>query len=143
VAFRFLDDVTVADVAFEAWGSGLEELLRSAWQALLEVMLPGGGAPPDSADRSLSLAAPGEEELLFALLEKIVYVKDAEGLLLVPLELRLARRGEGMALDARARAARAEELGERLGTDVKAVTMHRFALAREAGGYRATVVLDV
>jgi len=143
MGYCFLEDVTRADVAFEATGFGLRELFRSAWDATLDVMLPGGALPPGAAQKQILLSASSWGELLFALLEKIVYVKDAEGLLLAPLDIKLHGRGEDLELDARALAAPVETLLGALGTDIKAVTMHRFELRREAGRYSATVVLDV
>ena len=141
--YRYLEDVTQADVAFEATGLGLKEVFRSAWEATLEVMIPGGALPPGAAQKRFHLAAPSWGELLFALLEHVVYVKDAEGLLLAPLGIGFSGRGTALALDARALASPVETLLGSLGTDVKAVTMHRYELKREAGRYTATVVLDV
>jgi SHS2 domain-containing protein len=37
-AFRFLDDIAIADIAFEAEGDSAEELFVGATKALLEVL---------------------------------------------------------------------------------------------------------
>ena len=39
-AFRFLDDIAIADIAFEAEGDSAEELFVGATRALLEVLTP-------------------------------------------------------------------------------------------------------
>lgn len=141
--FRWLEEWSRADAAFEATGENLGEVLRSAWEATLAVMLDDARLPTGLGERELVVRAPTGEELLLALLERIVFVKDAEGLLLQPLELVLSRSADGVELRARARCVPVEAVLDLLRTDVKAVTLHRFALLKVAGGWSATVVLDV
>jgi SHS2 domain-containing protein len=143
VAYRYVDGLTRADVAFEATGQTLEVVVRSAWEATLDVMLQGHTPPAGAPRRPLRIRAPSTEELLFALLEKIVFAKDAEGILLMPASL-VVREGSGAAdLEAEVWAVGVDTVADRLGTDVKAVTFHHFGLVRTADGWRATVVLDV
>ena len=143
--YRWIEDITRADAAFEATGADLPEVFRAAWNATLEVMLPGGpphgGAPP----RRHTLRARDAETLLHTLLEWVVYVKDAEGALAAPAELsvREVGVGEGLELAVTALHVPVESVQGCLGTDVKAVTMHRFGLVRSEAGWKATVVLDV
>jgi len=91
----------------------------------------------------LDIRAASWEDLLLALLEKIVYVKDAEGLLLLPAALSASEESGEARLCAEALPVGVESVLDRLRTDVKAVTLHRFALWRDDTGWRATVVLDV
>ena len=143
VPYRWLEGISLADVAFEATGADLPVLLRSAWEATVSVMLAEGPLPPASRLRELVLQAPSAEELLLALLERVVFVKDAEGILLLPERLEI-REGEGLlTIAARAAGVSVEAVLDRLGADVKGVTLHRFALERLERGWRATVVLDV
>lgn len=141
--FRWLEDWSRADMAFEATGADLEEVLRSAWAATLSVMLEDGDPPSGTGEREVHIRALSWEDLLLALLEQVVFVKDAEGVFLQPLSLELARSAEGVELRASTRCVPAESVLDRLRSDVKAVTLHRFALSRSDRGWRATVVLDV
>jgi SHS2 domain-containing protein len=141
--FRWLEDWSRADLAFEASGGDLDEVFRSAWAATLSAMLDDDRLPSGLGERELVLRALSWEELMLALLERIVFVKDAEGLLLQPLELELTQSADDVGLRARARCVPVEAVLDLLRTDVKAVTLHRFALLKVAGGWSATVVLDV
>lgn len=143
MAYRWLDDLSRADVAFEATGADLVELLRSAWVATVSVMLAEGPLPPESRPREVDLAAGSPEDMLLALLERVVTVKDAEGVILVPERLELREGGDSFTLDARATGVPVEAVLDRLGSDVKGVTRHRFAVERVPAGWKATVLLDV
>ena len=39
MAYRYLEDIAIADVAFEAWGKSREALFRAAAEATLNVMV--------------------------------------------------------------------------------------------------------
>jgi SHS2 domain-containing protein len=141
--YRWLEDVTRADAAFEATGADLVEVFGAAWEATVSVMLEEGPLPVGAAARAFALRSASWEDLLLALLEKIVFVKDAEGALLLPAEIALREEGGETVLAASAWAIPVESVLDRLRTDVKAVTLHRFAVWRDDTGWRATVVLDV
>jgi SHS2 domain-containing protein len=144
--YRYLDDLTVADVAFEARGSSLEELFTAAWEATLQVMIENPNSLGKVESRNIALEEPSLDLLLHNFLQELIYYKDAEGLLLRIEDCRIRwveGRSKFARLDARARGQTIDPKVHRLGTDVKAVTFYRFDLARENRGWRATVVLDV
>jgi len=144
--YRYLDDLTVADVAFEARGSSLEELFTAAWEATLQVMIENPNSLGKVESRNIALVEPSLDLLLHNFLQELIYYKDAEGLLLRIEDCRIQwveGRSKFARLDARARGQMIDPKVHRLGTDVKAVTFYRFDLARENRGWRATVVLDV
>jgi len=181
MAFRYLDDVTAADIAFQARGESLEELFLFAWEATMRVMvvLPGDpedsrgspGAPEDEhasrmgpertpgrpgrvpepqsealvprLRRRIRLEAAEPDLLLHDLLEELVYLKDAESLLLLLDSCRVEQEGGRWLLEAVAIGERIDPERHRLGVDVKAVTWHRFEVSQHDGGWQATVVLDV
>src|ERR671936_1131181 len=78
--FRFLDDVALADSAFEATGESPSELLIAAANAVIETMVK-----PDTVNPVQSWHIQRREDsleaLLFEWLSHIVYLKDAEGIL--------------------------------------------------------------
>ena len=142
MGYRWREDLTRADVAFEATGATPPDVLHSAWTALVEVMLPGGGQG-QGENRGRILSGSDWAEVLLALLEWVVYVKDAEGILLTPVALEPLTSGGGIRVSVTAAAIPVAAVSRRLGTDVKAVTLHHYSMVPTPQGWRATVVLDV
>ena len=143
VPFRYLEDVAIADVAFEAEGATLGETFGAAADATLAVMV---GEPSSVLPRvRASFAAEDEalDILLLRFLEELVYRKDAEGLLLRSPDPRVERRGGLWSLRAELAGERIDPSRHRLLLDVKAVTLHLLSVEQTPGGWRARVVLDV
>jgi SHS2 domain-containing protein len=135
--------LTQADIAFRAEGASLEETFRAAWEATLEVMLPDPNCLRALERRRFELANPAPDLLLFDFLQQLLFFKDAEGLLLRMGTLSIEPAAEGLSLRAEAAGEAADPLRQALGTDVKAVTLHRFELRQTGGRWQATVILDV
>jgi SHS2 domain-containing protein len=138
-----LPGLTQADVAFRAEGESLEEVFRAAWEATLEVMLPDPGSLRDLRRKRIELANPEAEMLLFDFLQQLLFFKDSEGLLLNLVSLSIQEDPAGFRLQAEAAGEEADPGRHELGTDVKAVTLHHFALQRAGARWQATVILDV
>jgi SHS2 domain-containing protein len=144
--YRYLDDLTVADVAFEARGATLEQLFTAAWQATLQVMIRNPDALAAVQKRSIALEEASLDLLLHNFLQELIYYKDAEGLLLRIEDCRIQweqQSSKPAKLEARAGGQSVDTKIHRLGADVKAVTFYRFNLVRENRIWRATVILDV
>jgi SHS2 domain-containing protein len=146
MAYRYLDDLSVADVAFRATGSTLEEMFTSAWEATLNVMVEQPAALSGETSRDISVQEQSLDLLLHSFLQELLFYKDAEQLLLRITDCRV----EGIEPNRKTFELAATAMGQtidpehhRLGTDVKAVTFHNFSLVREKGLWKATVVLDV
>lgn len=141
-AFEFVDDVT-SDLSFVARGATLGEVFEAAAAAFLAATLENPESLRETERRPIELAEPDRELLLLAFLNELVYLRDAERLLLRAHRLEVDD-GEGQAR------LRGELAGERidrsrhaLASDVKAATAHGLRLAGAPGAYRATVTLDV
>jgi SHS2 domain-containing protein len=144
--YRYLDDLTVADVAFEARGSTLEDVFIAAWEATLGVMVENPESIGEVETRDITLEEPNLDFLLHNFLQELLFFKDAEGLLMRIEECRIRCNpdsGEPARLEARARGEQLDPRTHILGTDVKAVTFYRYELTRERRSWKATVVLDV
>jgi SHS2 domain-containing protein len=140
--YRYIDDVAIADVAFEAGGTTLEELFRASVDATLGVMVgdPDGLAPLErrdfeALDDSLDL-------LLFRLLGEVVFHKDASHLLLRCTSCRIDETGDGWNVAAVLEGEQLDDVRQAL-LDVKAVTLHMLGVERTSDGWKATVVLDI
>ena len=141
--FRFVDDISTADVAFEAWGATREELFISAAAALLATMT----AAPEQVMRREELVLRLEHEeldlLLLSFLQELIFCKDAGSLLLHADRVQLVERQGLFHLEARVSGEQIDAARHSLLVDVKAVTLHRLQLQFEDGLWKAVVVLDV
>lgn len=141
--YRYLEDIALADVAFEAWGATREELFSACAAALLRTMV----AEPEEVRRRQEITISLEHEeldlLLFDFLGELVFYKDARRLLLHADEVRINDAGGNFRLEALTRGEELDPQRHKLLVDVKAVTLHRFRVVCENGVWKATVVLDV
>lgn len=141
-SFRFLDDVALADLAFEAEGDSIEEVFTAATNAVIEVManpLTVGTTWKRRIERTDQDAAA----LLFDWLSDLVYWKDAEGVVFHQARVTMAREGDGWTLHATLSGDAVNQATQELRNDVKGVTKHLYRLAQAEGRWKATVVLDV
>jgi SHS2 domain-containing protein len=143
MSWRFVDDLSVSDAGFEAEGAGLPELFQSAVDATLEVMVGDPARLRRRRSVHVRLEASDPAGLLFDLLQEVIYRKDAEGLFLRLADAAVTERGKRCVLDATLAGETLDRRRHGPGTDVKAVTLHRFEVVERAGRWRASVVLDV
>lgn len=141
-SFRFLDDVAVADIAFEAEGDSLEEVFRGATGALLETL-----ADPATVgtvwERQFAKTDENPADLLFDWLSDIVYWKDAAGVVFHEASLTLAHDKNCWVLHARLVGAPVDRETQDLRNDVKGVTKHLYSVTQDGTQWKARVVLDV
>lgn len=140
--FRFLEDIAMADIGFEAEGESVEEMFRAATQALIETM-----ANPSTVsggwERAIERNDVDPEALLFEWLSEVVYWKDAAGVVFREAPLTLTQDGEVWLLRARLIGAPVNHLTQELQADVKGVTKHLYDLKQTGGRWKVRVVLDV
>ncbi|MCY3766295.1 MAG: archease [Gemmatimonadetes bacterium] len=143
MSYRFIEDIAIADVAFEAWGEDLAGVLTAAAEATLNVMVSDLDSVALRNRRTVNLEAEEPDLLLFDFLQEVIFFKDANRLLLRPVNV-VAEAREGVFKVS------ADLVGEELDmerhdlvVDVKAVTLHRFVVERVDGRWRAFVVLDI
>jgi len=141
--FRFLDDIALADLAFEADGDSLPALFQSATDALIESL-----AAPQTVGMSWQQAVERDdrepEHLLFTWLSDLVYWKDAAGVVFSKSDLTLTRGEDGVwKLTARIYGEPVRPSTQELRADVKGVTKHLYRLSERDGRWTVRVVLDV
>ena len=139
---QYLEDVALADLAFEATGESLEEVFRGATQALLESMA-NPATVSGGWERLIERSDVDKSTLLFDWLSEVIYWKDAAGVVFREAPLTLVWEGETLLLRARLIGAPVDRQSQELRNDVKGVTKHLYQLKEEVGQWRATVVLDV
>ena len=138
--FRFLDNVAIADVAFEASGRTLPALFESCARALTEVMVDRRSVTPRKIEKII-LTSDSTENLLYDFLTDLIIRKDVDSILF--RDFRVSLDKSGTKLECLARGEVIDRKRHRLRNDVKAVTTHLFGIRRSAQGFSATVVLDI
>jgi SHS2 domain-containing protein len=141
--YRYLEEIATADVALEAWGASMEETFTAAADATVNVMVQDLATISPLTRRQIRLENPESDLLLFALLEELIFLKDAEQLLLRVSGVRIQQSATGWELDASATGETINPGKHPLVVDVKAVTLHRFALEQVPEGWRAFIILDI
>jgi len=140
--FRILEEIALADIAFEAEGESVEEVYRGATQALLESMA-NLATVPGSWERAIERSDMDPSTLLFDWLSEVVYWKDAAGVVFREAPLTLTLEGDAWLLRARLIGAPVDQQVQELHADVKGVTKHLYELKHTGGCWKVRVVLDV
>jgi SHS2 domain-containing protein len=140
--FRFLEEIALADIGFEAEGESVEEVFRGATQALLESMA-NSSTVSEEWERRIERSDVDPSALLFEWLSEMVYWKDAAGVVFREAPLTLTWEGNIWVLRARLIGAPVDQQTQELHADVKGVTKHLYELKQTGGRWKARVVLDV
>jgi len=130
------------DLSFVARGPTAEAALAAAAEALLAATLEDPAALEGRETRRLRLEEADPDLLLLRFLNELIYLRDAEQLLLRARTLRLTRDG-ALRLDAELEGERARPGRHTLLSDVKAATAHDLALRETPEGWEARATLDV
>ena len=141
--YRFLEDAFTADVGFVASGATLDECFAAAADATLRVMLDNPASLQLREQRQVRVEDDALDLLLLKFLEELVYLKDAEGLLLRPTSVQVTRRAPRWCVEAVLEGEGIDPARHELSADVKAVTLHQLSVQRKDTGWEATVVLDI
>src|SRR5215216_4937758 len=127
--FRFLDEIAIADIAFEAQGDSAEEVFRGATQALLETMADPFTVAA-SWERRILKAEKHLDDLLIEWLSEIVYWKDAAGVVFHDAPLNLHEEHDQWRIEAMLIGAPVDRDTQELRNDVKGITRHRYRMER-------------
>jgi SHS2 domain-containing protein len=142
-AFHFLDDVAIADLAFDASGDSLQELFQGATCAVIEAL-----ADPTTVGstwrQTIERTDEDPAELLFDWLSDLVYWKDAAGVVFSRSELTLTRQDHGCwKLTGLLYGEPVNGSAQTLRADVKGITKHLYRLLQKEEQWTVKIVLDV
>jgi SHS2 domain-containing protein len=140
-SFRFVEGAT-SDLAFTASGASLAEVFHAAAEALCAATVERPEAVEPRVARSLRMTDTDLELLLLRFLNELIFLRDAEGLLLRPTRVECRADGR-IELAAELAGEPLDPARHELACDVKAATAHGLSLAREGEGWQACVTLDV
>lgn len=140
VRFRFLEDIAIADAAFEAFGKTLEELFESCALATFEVMVETKSVEPVKK-KEIRLKSSDLESLLFDFLSEIIYLKDAMKIFYSKFDLCILKNKE-YELSGTLWGDNIDYSRQKIRQDVKAVTYHLLEIKKTGDSWRAQVILD-
>ena len=140
--YRVLEDIALADTAFEATGDSPSELFLAAGQAIIETLADPHRVQP-ACTRSFEHRDRDLAALLFTWLSDIVYLKDAEGLVFRETQARVSREHDTWLFQGSLSGEPIDPARHELRADIKAITKHLYEVREEAGQWIARVVLDI
>jgi len=140
MTFRFLPDVALADIAFEAESETLDGLFTSCALAITDIMVDPDTLRP-SVTREFKLSSPDLDRLLYDFLTDLIVTKDVDSLLFKNFDIRVESATNSLTASAKGEAI--DRVRHSLRNDVKAVTMHLFGIKRDGRKWKTTVVLDI
>ena len=142
--YRFLDEIVLGDLAFEAIGDSVSELFESAALAVIETMVDPLTVGTNWT-QEVRLSDAEIKDLLFEWLNAIVFIKDAEGVVFHDVRAAVTHASEKKRwhLDATLIGERVHVIRQDLRTDVKAVTKHLYEVKQKEEAWYTHVVLDV
>ena len=142
--YHYLEEFGTADIAFEATGRDLSELFSDAADATTNVMIDNIEAIQPRETRQIELSNEKLDMLLFDLLQELIFLKDAERLLLLRIrEVQIDKRNDIYFLKATAEGEPLDAERHHQRADVKAVTLHDFFVEQTEDGWKARVLLDI
>ena len=137
---RFLPNVALADVAYEATAASLKGLFEACALGLTEVMVDPRTVKAREK-RTLRVSSEDTDRLLYDLLTELIIVKDVDSMLFKSYQVRLGKDSKSLVCVAAGEAIDRER--HHLRNDAKAVTMHMFGIRRAGRTWKATIVLDI
>src|SRR3569832_936654 len=141
--YRFIEGLTVADVALEATGPTLEMLFASAGRAMTAAEVGNPDSVRKKERRALDLTSKAIDFLLYNFLQELIYFKDVDQLLFGGFDLSIQRETEKCYhLEGSGYGELIDRERHHLLVEVKAATMHRFEVTPGPDGWKAIVVLD-
>ena len=140
--FRFVDDIATADCAVEIEAKTLPSLFVDSAMSLTACM-----TDPSLVRSELLWKVNLEEDnlgrLLYAWLSELVYIRDAENVLLSEFEIDKLETDGRWCLGATVRGERIDHDRHDITVDVKAITMHMFRIEKQGDVWKAFVIFDL
>ena len=139
--YKFLEDVAIADIAYEAYGKSLNELFENAALAIFEL---SANLKTIEAKKKLEIKLEIEkiENLLYYFLSEILFLKDSKYIVFKKVKVSITENKKYQ-LKAILEGDTINPKKQQLENDIKAVTMHMFEVKKEKNNWKATVVVDI
>ena len=139
--YKFLEDVAIADIAYESYGNDLNELFENSALAIFELSAEIETIDPKQKIE-FELGNEKLDNLLYDFLSEILFLKDSKYMVFKKVEVSI-KEGNPNKLKAILHGDTINSEKQHLENDIKAVTMHMFELKKVNNGYKARIVLDI
>ncbi|MFH8038625.1 MAG: archease [Candidatus Aenigmatarchaeota archaeon] len=140
--YKFLEDISIAEIAFEVREKSLENLFRDAALALTNIQIRNLEKIEKKEKREIVIEEENIENLLFNFLQELVVLKDSERLLFNEYQIRIEKNDKFKLI--------AIAFGEEINyekhdliADVKGISLHKFEVKKENNEWVARVVVDI
>ncbi len=139
--YKFLENVAIADIAYEAYGTNLNELFENAALAIFEL---SANLETVDAKEKIELELENEklDNLLYDFLSEILFLKDSKYMVFKNVKVDI-KENKKYQLKAILEGETINPQKQQLENDIKAVTMHMFEVKEEKNNWKATVVVDI
>ena len=142
--YKFLEDIALADIAYEAYGKNLNELFENSALAIFELTAE---VKTIEAKKRLTLKLENErlDNLLYDFLSEILFLKDSKYMVFMNVKVKIieSKKNKKYKLTSTITGDKINPKKQNLENDIKAITMHMFELKKVKNGYQARVVVDI
>src|SRR3989344_7596384 len=139
--YRFLEDIALADIAYEAYGSSWNELFENCALAIFELSANIETINPKQKIE-VNIDSDRIDILLYDFLSEILFLKDSKYVVFRNVKVAITEKGRFF-LHAIFEGDSINSGTQELENDIKAITMHMFEVVKEGKIYRARVVVDI
>ena len=141
--YKFVEGITVADMAFEATGRTPEKMFEAAALALTNIQVKSLKAIKPIIRKAISVNAEDLERLLFTFLQELIFLKDVDQLVFSKYKVEIFEKDKKFMLNCVAQGEKLNMKKHNLIVDAKAITYHQFEVKKTKKGWRAVVVVDI
>jgi SHS2 domain-containing protein len=141
-SFAFVEGAT-SDLAFTASGATLGEVFAAAAEAMCAATVEHPEQVQATVVRSVGLRDDDVELLLLRFLGELIFLRDAEGLVLRPVRVACDAADGGFVLTADLAGEPLDPARHALASEVKAATAHGLSVRRTQDGWQASATLDI
>lgn len=141
--YEILENITTADIAFRVRASSVSELFMKGAGALLSEMITDISSIKKSVSRNGLLEGNDLSILYFEFLNELIFFRDAESLLLVPVEVNVSETEGTFFCSYTFYGEKINRQVHEFKVEVKAVTLHNLKVYESNGLFIAETVLDV
>ena len=142
--YKFLEDVALADIAYESYGKNLNELFENSALAIFELSAEVKTIEPKKK-LTIKLENKKLDNLLYDFLSEILFLKDSKYMVFrnVKVKINENKKNKKYNLISAIEGDKINSKKQKLENDIKAITMHMFELKKTKNGYQARIVVDI
>ena len=140
MSFRYLENIALAEAAFEAEGKDLRKLFTSCAEAFIDTSVDPSSVKP-VIKKHIEIKGKNVEDLLFNFLNELVFLKDSESF--IPKKVEISEISDNFLKAVVVGDLIKVNEGQSFRADIKAITMHKFKVEKTDKGWKAVVVMDI